>query len=100
MGKITFYCAFALISASLFLLGHTSVVLVNTHPELFSVFILQFLNIFVCYALLGIGIGLPLVLLAGTLGWLQLVLLMSGNIDPHLGSAGFFKVLNTLFSKI
>lgn len=65
-----------------------------------SIIFNQLINAFGCYGLLGIGIGLPIVLSAGALGWVQLLLLINGTIDPHLAREGFFKVLNTLFSKI
>ncbi len=52
------------------------------------------------YFLLGLGIGLPLFALATIFGWLQFILLMTGLISPHLAREGFFKVLETLFSRI
>ncbi len=52
------------------------------------------------YVLLGIGAGIPIALLAAVMGWLQLVLLVSGNIDPHLAKESFVGVLKTLFSKL
>ncbi|MGD9592993.1 MAG: hypothetical protein AB7V32_10775 [Candidatus Berkiella sp.] len=53
-----------------------------------------------CFVLLGFGAGLPIVILASVLGWLQLVLLISGNIDPHLAKESFMDVLKTIFSKL
>ncbi len=53
-----------------------------------------------CFVLLGIGAGLPIAILAALLGWLQLVLLLSGNIDPHLAKESFMDVLKTMFSKL
>jgi hypothetical protein len=60
----------------------------------------QTLQILGCYALLGIGIGLPIVLLASMLGWVHLLLLVSGKIDPHLAEEGFFNVLKTLYEEL
>jgi hypothetical protein len=52
------------------------------------------------YFLLGIGFGVPLIALAIIFGWLQFILLMTGHISPHLAREGFFKVLQTLFSRL
>jgi len=52
------------------------------------------------YTLLGLGLAVPLILLAILLGWIQFLLLATGNISPHLAKEDFFKVLETLFSKI
>jgi hypothetical protein len=60
----------------------------------------QSLHLIECYVVLGIGIGLPIVILATVLGWVQLLLLLSGNIDPHLARDGFINVIKTLFNKI
>ena len=60
----------------------------------------QSLHLIACYVVLGIGIGLPIVILATVLGWVQLLLLLSGNIDPHLARDGFISVIKTLFNKI
>jgi hypothetical protein len=60
----------------------------------------QAINLMGCFTLMGIGIGLPLVMLASFFGWVQLLLLLKGNIPPHLAREGFVKVLNTLSSKI
>lgn len=75
-------------------------VLLAHHTELTSLFLVQCMNTLSCYFLLGIGIGLPVIILATILGWLQLILLLSGNVNPHLAKEGFFKVLGTLFTKI
>ncbi len=73
---------------------------VGTGYPLVALLLSQIINMLGCYALLGIGIGLPLLLLASVLSWGQLLLLLSGNIDPHLAKESFFGVLKTLFSKI
>jgi hypothetical protein len=46
--------------------------------------------------LLGIGLGIPLVLLATLFGWVQLILTMNGAISPHLSSKGFLDAVYTL----
>jgi len=69
-------------------------------PMLSLILIVQAMNSLGCYIVIGLGLGFPLVALACILGWVHLVLLMSGHIDPHLAGEGFFKVLYTLFSKI
>lgn len=60
----------------------------------------QSLHLVASYVILGIGIGLPIMLLATVLGWVQLLLLLSGNIDPHLARDGFINVIKTLFKNI
>lgn len=60
----------------------------------------QFITLFGCYALLGIGVGIPIVFLATVLGWVQFVLLLSGNLDPHIAKESFWGVLKTMFSKL
>jgi hypothetical protein len=74
--------------------------ILNQNYPFFSELIFQMLQMLGCYMLVGIGIGFPFVFLSSAMGWIHLLLLLSGNIDPHLTGAGFFKVLNTLFSKI
>lgn len=68
----------------------------NQHPALNVVFLIQSLHVLSYYVLLGLGVGIPLILLATIFGWLQVFLLISGNIDPHLGKSGFLNVLKTL----
>lgn len=68
--------------------------------KLFSFFRLETIGLFSSYFLLGLGIAIPLITLATLFGWLQFILLMTGNISPHLAKEGFFKVLETLFSRI
>jgi hypothetical protein len=46
--------------------------------------------------LLGVGLGIPLVLLATLFGWVQLILMMNGVILPHLSSKGFIDAVYTL----
>lgn len=70
------------------------------HPYLGNIFAFQCFNTLGSYLLLGIGFGLPLIILASILGLLQILLLLKGDIHPHLGKDGFFNVLKTLFNKI
>lgn len=70
------------------------------HPELGNIVFQSSLGALCCYLVLGLGLAIPVLLLAGVLGWLQLALLLAGNIDPHLSREGFFNVLNTLFNKL
>jgi len=100
MNHFKFFSAYLVTLLGLLWLSYVIFGLILQHPPLFSIFIAQCINTLGCYSLLGVGIGLPLLLLASILGWGQLVLLFYGDIDPHLSQEGFFKVLNTLLSKI
>lgn len=97
---IKFVFALTLILIAIFGLGFAIYLLANNYPELPAILFIQCINALGCYVLLGVGVGLPLVFLASVLGWVQLILLVNGNINPHLAREGFFKVLTTLFSKI
>ncbi len=94
-----FLSALSLLFVAVLLLGYTAINL-GHHYAFTGLLFSQIINMLGCYFLLGIGIGLPIVLLATILGWIQLVLLLSGNINPHLAKEGLFHVLNTLFSKL
>ncbi len=96
---IKFFIAFTLMLIAIVALCCTAFSVGTGYP-LAALLLSQGINMLGCYALLGIGIGLPLLLLASVLGWGQLLLLMSGNIDPHLAKESFFDVIKTLFSKI
>ncbi|MFI4937592.1 MAG: hypothetical protein ACHQJ6_03670 [Candidatus Berkiellales bacterium] len=100
MTKVQFYFAFILLGIVIFALMTTLWMLCHHHPEISLLFFIQSIYSLACYLLLGIGLGVPLILLATILGWVQLILLLSGNINPHLAREGFLKVLNTLFSKL
>lgn len=95
-----FFILYAILILALILLGTYSWHVIAQAPDLAFILLMQWLNLLACYSLLGLGIGLPLVLLASALGWVQLLLLISGNITPHLSREGFFTVLDTLLSKI
>ncbi len=90
-------CIILLFIAVAFLIHATlsSIGLLGT-PILFS----QLFTLLGCFVILGIGAGLPIVILASVLGWVQLVLLVSGNIDPHLAKESFFGVLKTLLKEL
>ncbi|MBS0288489.1 MAG: hypothetical protein JSS07_00455 [Proteobacteria bacterium] len=96
---IKFVFAIVLLCFAVVLLSYTTFTL-GHHYAFSGLLFSQCINMLGCYLLLGIGIGLPIVILATILGWIQLVLLLSGNINPHLAKEGFFHVLNTLFSKL
>lgn len=91
-----FFVIFFLLLGSVVLLGYFSWVALIKQPMLVPTFFIQFLQTASFFTLLGLGLGLPLILLATIFGWLQVILLVSGNIDPHLGEEGFFNVLKTL----
>lgn len=96
---IKLFTAFILMLLAIIGLCWKIFLLTGSYP-LLSLVLMQFINTLGSYVLLGIGLGLPIVFLASVLGWVQLLLLINGNIDPHLSREGFFKVLETLFRKI
>lgn len=98
MSNKIYYVALVFLIA-VFLMLFLQIMPLMNHTSLGVLFFSQLTNIFAGYFMLGIGIGLPMVLLAGTLSWLQILLLLGGQIDPHLGREGFVKVLKTLFNK-
>lgn len=100
MNNIKFYSVFSGTCIALIALSFMLFILLDHHPQYVSLFLMQGLSSLACYILLGIGLGVPLILFATILGWLQLILLLSGEIDPHLKTEGFLNVLKTLFSKI
>ena len=100
MNQLRFFLPFILLLLSLPLLGATLHTLLHHHPSLWAIVLTQGMSILGCFTLLGLGLGIPLIVLASVLGWIQVVLLLTGSIPPHLGKAGLMKVLSTLFSKI
>jgi hypothetical protein len=99
MNNVKFYSAFALLFFAALGLSYATLIISIGNPAV-GILCLGLLNALGCYLLLGLGLAIPLVLLASIFGWLHLVLLLSGKIDPHLSQEGFFTVLNTLFKKI
>jgi hypothetical protein len=99
MKNHSFLFAYLLIMAALIGLSYEILNLMEDYPVLSSIFYIQFINGFGCFVLLGMGIGLPLAILGSVLGWVQLALLMSGNIDPHLAKEGLVTVLKTILAK-
>lgn len=100
MNNVKFYSAFALILFTVLGLGYAVLMVSIAEPGLLNVVFLGSVSTLCCYALVGVGFAIPVVLLASILGWLQLALLLSGNIDPHLSREGLFTVLDTLFKKL
>lgn len=100
MRSFRFYSAFTWIFISASLLGFRafSILLVEPSlwPSLFG-YCFSFFNSFLC---LGIGLALPLILIASILGWGQLALLIQGNINPHLAREGLVDTLGILLSKL
>lgn len=98
--NIVFYGLLGIyIATSAWLIQAISEVL-KQDPSLLPFFFAHMLPVLQGSLILGIGFGLPLMLLSGILGWGQLLLLMHGHISPHLGKEGLLKVLNTLFSQL
>lgn len=100
MRNFSFYSALTLVAISAALVGYFSVNLIWKEPLFKLLFVYQCLTILSSYMIVGIGLGLPLIIIAATLSWGQLILLMTGNINPHLGREGFVDVLKILFNRI
>lgn len=100
MRNTTFYCVFTLVLISAVMVCYTTLCMLMNEPSLKLIFICQCFNFLSSFMMLGVGLGLPLVVIASVLSWGQIALLMSGNINPHLGREGFVNVLKILFSKI
>jgi hypothetical protein len=100
MKQSYFYTIFFVLGLILIALGTLSVWIIQLHPALSGIFFIQFINMLGCFILVGIGFGIPVVLLATVLGWVQFLLLVTGTINPHLAREGLFNVLTTLFSKL
>ena len=100
MRQARFYSAFTCVLISAGFLSFRVGSLLLAEPSLRSTFFcycFSLLNTFVCF---GIGIGLPLVLIASILAWAQLALLLKGNINPHLAREGLINTLGILISKL
>lgn len=98
MSNKFFYVKLTLLSTLVcFLTAKISYIVMS--KQLAILFFSQFSNLLANYILVGFGMGLPLVLLASVLSWLQLLLLLAGEINPHLAKEGFVNVIKTLFNK-
>jgi len=95
-----FSSVITLICAAIIALTFAILNAIEGDPHLSALFLIQHINFIGCFSLLGIGIGVPLVMLASFFSWIQVVLLLRGNIPPHFAKEGFVRVLNTLTSKI
>ncbi len=91
-----FISAYALLSIATASLCIVALQLVEIYPELSPALCIQALGLSWAFALLGAGIGLITLIIATAMGWLQVALLVTGNINPHMGESGFVKSL-TIF---
>ncbi|HET9843670.1 MAG TPA: hypothetical protein VFP93_03320 [Gammaproteobacteria bacterium] len=55
---------------------------------------------FWCFLYAGLGLAIPMGLVGLAFGWLQIILITQGQIQPHLGTAGFGQALKTILGKI
>jgi hypothetical protein len=100
MSNRQFYSLFFLASMLLVGIGYILDAQLHSAPHLVEYLVIQVLCALNCLSMIGIGLGLPIILIAAILGWGQLVLLMTGNVSPHFSEDGFFKVVGTLFKGI
>ncbi len=97
MNKAPFFGLFFLLLLGIALfLGYCTWGVLTQCTPIAMFFFIQCLQTLGFYLLLGLGLGIPLLFLATIFSWLQVILLISGNIDPHLAKEGFFNVLRTL----
>ena len=96
---IKFFVAFTLLLFAIIALSFTALSVAKGLP-IAALLLSQGICLLGCYALLGIGIGLPIVILAGAASWWHLWLLYTGEVKPHLPNQTFFDVLKTMFRKI
>ena len=94
--SLKFWVLFCAVLLSVILLTGCLKHFLDSSPSLIPLLSMQYLHVLGSYFLLGPGIGLPAVLIASMFGWIQFILLMYGDIQPHLGRQGFFRVLGTL----
>lgn len=100
MRAMCFYGALVTLFILGIVLGYLTGITSMLHPQLKPLLFHQwgvFLNIF---ALLGIGTGLPAIVIASLLGWGHFILLIKGDVAPHLAKDGFVDTLNTLLSRL
>lgn len=100
MNDKIFFGLFVFLSAVVFALFYFLYFLLQSSPHLSVLLMVHGLNTLSCYILLGMGLGLPIIIIATMLGWVHLVMLITGNVDPHLSKEGLFKVLGTLFKNL
>ena len=83
--KTAYYYGLVAITTCLFLwLAHAIDGELTRHPALIPRFLTHMLPSLHGMLILGLGLGLPLMLISAILGWGQLLLLMHGQISPHL----------------
>ena len=96
MKFLSAYALLWILAASLTLLAWQQI---SLNPEMSALFYINILSTAWIFAFLGIGLGLFTLIIAAIMSWLQLALLITGNIDPHLTEARFFKVLSTIIGR-
>lgn len=100
MRSLRFYGAFTCVFISACLLAFRVFEILLYEPTFRASFFCQCFFCLNSFAGIGIGLGLPLALIAAILGWGQLALLIKGNINPHLGREGLVNTLGILLSKL
>lgn len=95
-----FISAYALLIIATVFLCIVARHLATIYPVVSPVLYIQALSIFWCFAFLGLGLGIITLIIAATMSWLQVALLMTGNIAPHMAEAGFVKALTTFWGVI
>ena len=70
---------------------------IPTLKEMYSVWLSWVVGQALCYFGLGLGFALPIVLIALTFTWFQLILIANGVIQPHLASKDFAEGFLSIF---
>ena len=99
MSESKFYFIVLLLCAVFGGLCYASCLWVEQYAHLAHLLFVQILHTFGCFTLLGLGIGIPMLLVATLLGVGHIFLLLTGSVDPHLSKAGFFEAIHTLFNE-
>ncbi|MCS5709445.1 hypothetical protein CC99x_011110 [Candidatus Berkiella cookevillensis] len=88
-----FYSAYALLITTWVILSITAINLCVANPEFTSMLYTFLVSPLWGFSLLGMGLGFIILLIATLFSWVQLYLLITGSIDPHLAQSDFFKAL-------
>lgn len=95
-----FYSAYALLLTTALTMSILAIQVCATHAELTVLVQYLFVGLLWNFVLLGMGVGFMILLIATLFSWVQLYLLITGNIDPHLIESGFFKSIETFLNQL
>jgi len=97
MRFISAYALLIIATASLCIVAFQ---LAEIYPELLPIIYIQALGVSWAFTLLGLGVGLVTLVIAAAMSWLQVALLVTGNINPHMGESGLVTSLTTFWQAL